>query len=79
MAAFERMSRGLPLARKQILMDIWCHPKGITCKELAAKMGVGMNQISGRFSELKKSKLITKIGVRDGSAIMIPTIHHHGT
>lgn len=41
---------------------------GITCKELAETWGVGMNTVSGRFSELKKANLITPAGpARNGS------------
>ena len=41
--------------------DVWvaCHRSaGATCRELADEWGVGMNQISGRFSELKKAGMI---------------------
>ena len=34
---------------------------GITCKELAHEWGVGMNHVSGRFTELKKEGKIVKI------------------
>lgn len=41
---------------------------GVTCKELAEAWGVGMNTVSGRFSELKKANLITPAGpARNGS------------
>jgi len=42
--------------------------EGITCKELAELWGVGMNVISGRFTELKLDQRIVKCGRRDGSA-----------
>ena len=42
--------------------------QGTTCKELAASMGVGMNVISGRFSELKRDGKLTLAGRRDGCA-----------
>ena len=46
---------------------------GLTCKELAYKLNCGMNQISGRFSELKAKNLIVKVeGVRrSGSAVYV--------
>jgi hypothetical protein len=69
-AAFEKIHDSLPRQRAEVLEAIKNHPKGITCKELATDWNVGMNVISGRFSELKRDKRIIKIGVRDGSAIM---------
>ena len=43
---------------------------GVTCKELAEAWGVGMNTVSGRFSELKKANLITPAGpARHGSKL----------
>lgn len=42
---------------------------GVTCRELAEEWGVGMNQISGRFSELKQTGEIWKIGVRNGCGV----------
>lgn len=42
---------------------------GVTCRELAEEWGVGMNQISGRFSELKKTDEIWKIGTRKGCGV----------
>jgi predicted transcriptional regulator len=42
--------------------------QGLTCKELAEAWGIGMNAISGRFSELKKLGEIEPAGSsRDGS------------
>ena len=42
---------------------------GVTCRELADLWRVGMNQISGRFSELKREGLIEKVGTRKGCGI----------
>lgn len=44
---------------------------GITCKELAEQWGVGMNHISGRFSELKAERpcRVLVVGRRDGCAV----------
>lgn len=39
---------------------------GVTVKEVAQGMGVQINQISGRFTELKAAGLIRKVAVRDG-------------
>lgn len=44
---------------------------GLTCKELSAAWGVGMNRISGRFSELKLVELIRESGRRDGCAVLV--------
>jgi FixJ family two-component response regulator len=38
--------------------------KGLTCDELAHDLNVSPNQISGRFTELKKRRLIRSIGRR---------------
>ena len=69
-AAFEKIHRSLPRQRAEVLEAIGSHQQGITCKEMADSWNVGMNVISGRFSELKRDNLIIKIGVRNGSAIM---------
>lgn len=44
---------------------------GLTCRELAERWGVGMNTISGRFSELKRAGLIRNAGVRDGCGVYV--------
>ena len=46
-----------------------CAAGGATCREVAAALGVGMNVISGRFTELNAKGLIVKTGVRDRCAI----------
>lgn len=47
---------------------------GITCKESAASMGIGMNAISGRFTELAAAGLIRRNGERrDGCAVWVAT------
>jgi len=69
-AAFRRMR---PIAaRNRVMADIRrAGPQGITAKELAEHWNVGLNTISGRFSELKKDGLIRKIGVRDGCGVYV--------
>lgn len=47
---------------------------GMTCKELSAAWGVGMNRISGRFSELKMLDLIREVERRDGCGVYILNI-----
>jgi hypothetical protein len=44
---------------------------GLTCRELSKAWGCMMNQVSGRFSELKALGLVRKVGVRDGSGVCI--------
>ena len=58
---------------RERVLEACRRPGGVTCKELAAEWEVGMNNISGRFTELKAKNLIQKIGTRDGSAVMTPT------
>ena len=41
----------------------------LTCRELAERWGVGLNQISGRFSELKKQGKIYQSGRRNGCGV----------
>lgn len=67
--AFERIAETLSDARAEVLCVIGrAGSQGMTCKEAAAELGVGMNAISGRFTELKKWGYIAPTGeVRDGS------------
>jgi DNA-binding transcriptional regulator YhcF (GntR family) len=44
---------------------------GLTCKELAGTLNVGMNAISGRWTELKAAGLIEQIGRRDGCGVYV--------
>lgn len=44
---------------------------GITCKELSEQWGVGMNHLSGRFSELKRDNKIKQIGRRKNSGVYV--------
>lgn len=45
---------------------------GWTAKELALRFGVGLNVISGRFTELRRMGLVVKLKTRrDGSAVLI--------
>ena len=43
---------------------------GVTSKEIAEAMGKGLNCISGRISELKRSQKIATRGTRDGCSIL---------
>ncbi len=71
-AAFQSIQSALPRQTLRVLQEIAAAgQRGLTCRELAAAWGVGMNKISGRFSELKKEGLVTKVGVREKSGIVI--------
>lgn len=66
--AFRKAAGGIPTQRRQVL-EACRRPGGVTCRALACEWGVGMNTISGRFSELKKGGLITKTGVEEGCGV----------
>lgn len=60
------------LQRERVLSAIRnAGPVGLTCRELAELWDVGMNTISGRFSELKRDGLIRKDSVRNGCAVVV--------
>ena len=44
---------------------------GLTCRDLADRWAVGMNCISGRFSELKAAGWIKKVNVRAGCGVFV--------
>ncbi len=70
--AFARISERRSAQRERVYA--WVQrsgPDGITCRELASAWGCGMNQISGRFSELKASGRIRKVGVREGCGVCV--------
>lgn len=72
-AAFAAIAAVLSVARGRVLLVIAeSGPNGCTAKEAADKLGVPLNTISGRFSELRKLRLIQKTGTRrEGSAVHI--------
>jgi predicted transcriptional regulator len=62
--------------KQRELVRVWItatRERGLTCKELAHELGVGMNAISGRFSELKAAGLIEQTGRRDGCGVYVIT------
>lgn len=71
--AFERVRDELPQMRARVLRAIRIEPDGVgwTCRELANCWEIGMNAISGRFTELKRDGLIKKQGTRDGCAVWV--------
>jgi len=55
-AAFAKIEPTLSDQRERVYDAILkSRGEGLTCKELARTMGVGMNAISGRFTELKQT------------------------
>lgn len=70
--AFREMVENLPEQRQRVWKAIGHAGKsGISAKELALSWGVGMNVISGRFTELKRMGLIYQVGIRNRSAVMV--------
>ena len=71
-AANARLAPNKAKQRERVLAAIVAAgEKGITCKELAEKWGVGMNTISGRFSKLKFDKEIFPSGKRNGCGVFV--------
>jgi hypothetical protein len=70
--AYKRALPGMPQSRRTVLDAVKAAgPAGITCKELAARLGLGANHISGRFTELKTQGAIEPTGEkREGSMAM---------
>lgn len=64
-AAFEQSSSGHCVIKERILEVITAQgDHGITADELAARWNVGVNTISGRFSQLAAEKKIKRQGTR---------------
>ncbi len=71
-AAFDRIEGAIPETRRRVLAEIRrAGASGLTAKELAALWGVGLNTISGRFTELKRDGLIVQKGARDHSGAYV--------
>jgi DNA-binding transcriptional regulator YhcF (GntR family) len=69
-AAFDKVRTTLTQHQERVLRAIEAaEAKGLSCKELAARWSVGMNVISGRFTELKKAGRIEAIGRWHGSTV----------
>jgi|JFJP01.1.fsa_nt_gi predicted transcriptional regulator len=45
--------------------------EGMTCKEVAARLGKWMNAVSGRFSELKALGIVRQAGRREGCGVYV--------
>lgn len=64
-AAHRKRAHKGPQQRERVLAAIrLAGEQGLTCDELAERWGVGMNAVSGRFSELSRAGKITKNGTR---------------
>lgn len=73
-AAHQLLSRNGTLARQRALVlgaIRAAGPQGITCAELAAHWGVGLNRISGRFTELVRDGKAIRQGRRNGGHVHI--------
>ncbi len=71
-AAFQRIAGSLPAARQRCLGFIQSQGEhGATAQECADAFGIPIHRVSGRFSELKRDGLITKIGVRNKGGIYV--------
>lgn len=72
-AAFARAAPTLSQARALVLEIVRrAGAGGATSKEIAARMGKGLNAISGRCTELVEGGLIRKNGLRrDGAAVLV--------
>ena len=68
-AANDSIAPTKALQRERVFQAVAGSLAGLTCRELAERWEVGMNQISGRFSELKAAGRIRKTGTRDRCAI----------
>ena len=72
-AANERNKHDRAAQRAQVL-DLITSSDGLTMKEVAEIMGVQLNTISGRGTELKRDKLVAPTGeIRNGSAVLRAT------
>lgn len=71
--AFEKAEHGLVKNCFRVLEAIKAAGEnGLTAKEYSAQSGKPLNAISGRFTDLKKDKIIIKTGERrDGSAVCV--------
>lgn len=59
--------------RKQQVFELvfGCGVYGMTAQEAADEFGVTINAVSGRFTELKRDKLIHKVGVRKNCGVCV--------
>lgn len=69
-AAFEQARLTISQHHERILQLLAICDNGLTLKEYAAQVGLQLNAVSGRFSELKSRGVIYKSGAtRDGCGV----------
>jgi len=70
--AYDRIKKTLPRQRAAVLALYRSRPfTGYTVHEVADKLGVPVNAVSGRLSELKRSGHIEPNGERRGNAAVL--------
>lgn len=70
--AFDGIKQTLTQKRAEVFLAIFFEGQdGLTAQEYADIQGVGINTISGRFSELKRDGLIRKIGTRNKGGVCV--------
>jgi len=62
--AFEKVQPQIKIIHQEIIGLMEHLTNGLTSKEYAGIVGKGLNQISGRFSELSKMGMIVKTDIR---------------
>ena len=70
--AFKRIKATLPRQRAAVLALVRTRPvTGFTVHEVAERLGVSPNHVSGRLSELKKTGHLVPNGERRGNAAVL--------
>lgn len=69
--AFKALQGVMPKMRQDALDWIKARGQGGTSQEYADSLGVPINKVSGRFSELKRDGLIRKTGVRNRGGVFV--------
>lgn len=73
--AFANIVDALPRRRQQVYAFILeCGQNGATAQECADHFEVGIHQVSGRLSELKKDEHIRVTGTRGGGGVCVATV-----
>ncbi|ADV83847.1 hypothetical protein [Terriglobus saanensis] len=71
-AAFLAAKQQTEAVREQILAELRRKPFGLTCKELAERVGRPMHSISGRIAELKLADRVQATDERrDGGTVIV--------
>lgn len=67
--AADKTNAKLLRSRARVLAAVIGSRDGVTCRELCTRWGVGMNEISGRFTELHTDGHIRREGKRGGCSV----------